>query len=51
MTVARQRTKIGKIVMVLIGFNVGSVGGTTKLSMPLGNDRRYDERVSDKLQG
>jgi hypothetical protein len=25
------------------------VGGTMKLSMPLGNDRRYDERVSDKL--
>ena len=46
-TIARQRTKTGKIVMVRTGLNVGSVGGITKLSMPLGNDRRYDERISD----
>jgi hypothetical protein len=51
MTIAKQRTKTGKIVMVLTGLLVGSVGGTTKLSMPRGNDRRYDERISDKLQG
>jgi hypothetical protein len=51
MTIAKQRTKTGKIVMVLTGLPVGSVGGTMKLSMPRGNDRRYDERISDKLQG
>ena len=51
MMVAKQRMKTMRTVLVRIGFNVGSVAGTMKLSMPLGNDRRYDERVSDKLQG
>jgi hypothetical protein len=36
----KPRTKTTKTVMVPIGFNVGSAGGTTRLSMPLGNDRR-----------
>jgi hypothetical protein len=49
--IVKQRTKTTKIATVHTGLLVGSVGGTTKLSMPLGNDRRYNERVSDKLQG
>jgi hypothetical protein len=50
MTGARQRTRIMRTTTGLIGFVATNVGGTTRLSTPLGNEEKMSEPTKEYWQ-
>ena len=50
MTGARQRTRIMRTPTGLIGFVATNVGGTTRLSTPLGNEEKMSEPTKEYWQ-